>query len=177
MASKKEYSLEDLEARYYEITKLYDVAEEILATVESKLVSDADMQMEIIEPLVNEIGDATDVLAEEFMLIAENKKGKLTSKASKSHIEGALRKVFTAITDYQNRVNNVTKKAHGAILNIADPLVKKLRRQVEQVLVIFLEFINISLQAIMNKNELDSLKQRDARVALMMHQMSLAQQQ
>lgn len=175
--ARQEYSVEELELRYNEVTKLYDVAEEILATVESRLVTNPDEQLDIVEPLVNEIGDAVDVLAEEFMHIAESKKNKTTNKASKVQIEGALRRIFVAISDYQARVTNVTKKAHGSIMNIADPLVTKLRRQVEQVVVVFLEFMQISLQSIMNKNDLDALKQRDSRIALMMHQMAMAQQQ
>jgi len=73
-------------------------------------------------------------------------------------------------------VRNVSKKAHGAIMNIADPIVQKIHRQVEQVVIIFVEFIQISLQSIMNKTELEMLKARDARVALMMHQYALSQQ-
>ena len=172
----KEYTVEELESRYNEVTRLYDMAEEILSTVESRLVGNPEEQLEIVEPLVNEVGDAVDVLAEEFMHIAESKRNKTPTKASKVQIEGALRRIFVAINEYQARVTNVTKKAHGSIMNIADPLVKKLRHQVEQVVVVFLEFIQISLQSLMNKSELDALKQRDSRIALMMHQMTLAQQ-
>jgi hypothetical protein len=175
-AVRQEYRMEDLEQRYNEVTKLYDLAEEVLSTVESSLVSDPDGQLAMVEPLVNEVGDAVDVLAEEFMLIAESKKNKTQSRASKKNIEGSLRRIFVAIAEYQARVSSVTKKAHGSIMNIADPLVKKLRRQVEQVVVVFLEFMQISLQSIMNKTDLDALKQRDSRIALMMHQMALAHQ-
>ena len=174
---KKDTTMEEFEAKYLEITKLYDIAEELVNTVESELVSDPEMQLEMVEPLINDIGDATDVLTQEFILIAESKKHKVQSKASKQHIEGALRKIFGAINDYNARVLNISKKAHGSIMNIADPIVKKIQRQVEQVVVIFLEFIQISLQSIMNKTELDLLKARDSRVALMMHQYALAQQQ
>ncbi len=174
---KKEYNMEDFEVRYHEITKLYDQAEELLATVESELVQNADMQLDIVEPLINEIGDATDLLAEEFMYIAESKKNKTQNKASKKQIESGLRKIFSALSDYNARVRDVSKKAHGSIMNIADPIVKKIQRQVEEIVVIFLEFMQISLQSIMNKAELDTLKARDSRIALMMHQHSLAQQQ
>lgn len=176
LPQKKEYSVEDFETRYQMITTLYDYAEELVNTIESELVSDAEKQMKVVEPLINEIGDATDILTEEFLLIAESKKAKLQNKASKTHIEAALRKIYTAITEYHARVRDVSKKAHGSIMNIADPVVQKIQRQMEQVVVVFLEFIQISLQNIMGKAELDSLKQRDARVALMMHQYALSQQ-
>jgi len=174
---KKDYSMEEFETRYQEITKLYDYAEELVATVESPLVNDAQKQLDIVEPLISEIGDATDILTREFLYIAEGKKYKTQSKASKAHIEGALRKIFAALNDYSAHVRDVSKKAHGSIMNIADPIVKKIQEQVEQVVIIFLEFIHISLQSIMGKMELEALKVRDSRVALMMHQHALAQQQ
>jgi len=174
---KKNYSMEEFETKYNDITALYDIAEELVNTIESDLVTDPNAQMLIVEPLINDIGDATDILAQEFLLIAESKKMGVSSKASKPQIEGALRKIFAAMTEYQNRVRNVSKKAHGAIMNIADPIVKKIQKQIEQVVIIFLEFMQISLQSIMGKMELEALKIRDARVALMMHQHAMAQQQ
>lgn len=174
--SKKPYSAEDFEAKYLEITTLYDMAEELVNTVESKLVSDPNSQMDIVEPLINEIGDAADVLTQEFIYIAESKKNKTTMKASKTNIESALRRLFSAINDYHGRVKNISKRAHGAIMNIADPVVQKIQRQVELVIVVFLEFLQISLQSILGKAELEALKVRDSRIALMMHEHSLAQQ-
>lgn len=176
-SQKEDTTMQSFESHYQEITKLYDYAEELLATVESDFVKDAAAQLEIVEPLINEIGDATDVLAEEFLLIAESKKYKSQSKASKIHIESSLRKIFAALNDYNARVRNVTKKAHGAIQNIADVVVKKIKQQVEQIAVIFLEFVHISLQSIMGKMELETLKARDPRIALMMHQHAMQQQQ
>ncbi|MBY0406474.1 MAG: hypothetical protein K2Q01_02190, partial [Rickettsiales bacterium] len=158
--SKKTYSDEDFEAKYLEITTLFDMAEELVNTVESRLVQNPDTQLEIVEPLINEIGDAADVLTQEFIYIAESKKNKTTMKASKTNIEGALRKLFAAVHDYQARVKNISKKAHGSIMNIADPIVQKIQRQVEVVVVVFLEFMQISLQSIMGKAELEALKVR-----------------
>jgi len=123
------------------------------------------------------MGDAADILTREFILIAESKKNKTANKASKTQIEGALRKIFNALNDYHARVSDVGKKAHGAIMNIADAIVTKIHRQIEKVVVIFFEFLQISLQSIMNKAELESLKLRDSTVALMMHQHALSQQQ
>ena len=174
--TKKNYSAEDFENKYLEITTLYDMAEELISTVESRLVSNPNSQLDIVEPLINDIGDATDMLTQEFIYIAESKKNKTTMKASKINVEGALRKLFAAINDYQLRVKDIGKKAHGSIMNIADPVVQKIQRQVEMVIVVFLEFLQISLQSIMGKAELEALKVRDSRIALMMHEHSLAQQ-
>jgi hypothetical protein len=173
---KNDYSASDFETKYHEVTKLYDFAEELLATVESQFVTDPAGQLDIVEPLISEIGEATDMLSEEFIFIAESKKFKQQSKASKKHIEAALRRVFAALNDYNARVLDVSKKAHGAIQNIADPIVKKIQRQIEEIVVIFLEFIQFSLQSVMGQAELATLKARDSRIALMMHQQALSQQ-
>lgn len=174
---KKEYSIEELEAKYLDITVLFDYAEELVCTVESEFVKSPAQQLAVVEPLIHELGDATDMLTDEFVLIAESKKGKGQSKASKSRIEGALRKIYVAVADYHARVQGAGKKAHGAIQNIADPIVQKIMRQVEKVIAVFLEFIHISLQNLMGKAELETLKARDSRIAFMMHQYALAQQQ
>ena len=169
-ARNNDYSMDELETKYNDITVLYDFAEQLVSTVESELVRDPNTQLDIVEPLIAEIGDATDILSQEFILIAEAKKRKTQNRASKAQIEGALRKIYAAISDYNARVQNVTKKAHGSIMNIADPIVQKIQRQLEQVVVIFMDFIQISLQNVMSKMELEALKVRDARIALMMHQ-------
>ena len=176
-APKKDYSIEELEAKYHDITTLYDHAEELVATVESEFVKDPEAQLEIIEPLITEMGDAADVLAEEFVLIAESQKQKTQSKASKKRIEGALRKIFSALSDYQTRVRGNAKKAQGAIKNIADPIVNKIHRQLDKIVGIFLEFVQISLANLMSKAEVEALKARDTRIAMLMHQMAMAQQQ
>jgi len=168
--------MEDLETKYNDITVLYEYAEELVSTVESQFVADGDEQLAIVEPLINDIGDAADILSEEFILIAESKKGK-ANKSSKSRVESALRKIYVAISDYQARVNAISQKAHGTLKNIADPVVAKVQRQVEQIIVVFLEFVQISLYSIMNKAEVEALRVRDTRVAMMMHQQAMAQQQ
>ncbi len=173
---KKEYSLDDLEARHNEITALYDLAEELVATVESDFVSNPGAQLDIVEPLIRDISDASDVLSEEFVFIAEGHRSKNPGRASKTRIEAALRKMYASINDYQLRVRGMGKKAQGAVANIADPIVQKIHRQVEKIVVIFLEFIQVSLQSLMNKAELEALKVRDVRVAMMMHQHAMGQQ-
>lgn len=177
MAAHKHTSMPEFEAKYNEITKLYDFAEELVATVESPLVRDSGRQLEIVEPLIHEIGEATDVLAEEFILLAEGHQNKNTGKASKHRIEASLRRIFVAIAEYQLRVRDITKKAHGAIQNIADPVVTKIQQHVEEVIAIFLEFIQFSLQNVMGQAAVETLKARNPRIALMMHQQAMSQQQ
>ncbi|MFO0389828.1 MAG: hypothetical protein ACK502_08955 [Alphaproteobacteria bacterium] len=177
MQPSKDHTVEELEQKYQTITTLFDSAEELVMTVESPLVKDPEAQLNAVEPLINEMSDAADVLTEEFVLIAESQKKKIQSRANKKRVEAALRKLYVAIHDYEARVSNSAKKAHGAIMNIADPIVTKIKRQVEEVVIIFLEFMQLSLHSLMTAADLDALRVRDARVALMMHQHALSQQQ
>jgi hypothetical protein len=170
-AQKTDYTLDEMEARYNGITGLYDLADELLASVESPFVKSQEAQMDLVEPLISEIGDAADVLAEEFVSISETRNSG-SIKANKQRIENSMRKVFAAISDYQERV----KSSGKSLKNIADPIVAKIQRHLEEIVVVFLEFINISLASIMQKQQLETVRARDPRIALMMHQHAMSQQ-
>jgi len=174
---KKNYTMDELEVQHNFITELYDLSEQLVSTVESPFTRDPEGQMAIVEPLINDISDATDILAEEYMLIASQQRGKSNTSANKGKVEGALRKIFNALNDYNDRVKDTAKKAHGAFANIADPIVAKIQRRIEEVVVIFLEFINLSLASILHKQQLDAIKARDPRIAMMVHQHAMNMQQ
>lgn len=176
MPADREVPLEELESKYNQITELYDFAGELIDTVESTFVKNPEAQWQAIEPLVHELGEATDALAEEYIHIAESlKKNAANTRASKARIEASLRRIYAAITEYRSRVQNHAKKAYDAIMNIADPIVDKIQRHVEKLVVIFMESVAVSLANIMSKTEQDQLKERQTRVAFMLHQMSQQQ--
>jgi len=146
---------EILEKQYRQITALYDMAEELASTVESGFVQDTDAQIAIVEPLVHQVADSADILSEEFVTLFEVPAGK---KTAKGRIEGALRKVFTALEEYRNRVGLRSKKTVVALANIADPIVEKIRKQVEKITVIFMQLVNLSLDRIMHKYEAEEFR-------------------
>ena len=165
---------EELEARYSELTALYDLAEELVTTTESEFITNPEAQFLLIEPLVEQLGESTDVLTEEFINIAESSQGHV--KANRNKIESALRKVYVAVEDYKKRLN-VEPGSQKALANIADPIVDKIKRQAEKVITVFLEMIDFSLDRIMQKSEVEELKQRESKVATMLHQISQHHQQ
>jgi hypothetical protein len=174
-SATRTYSTGDMEEKYNSVTHIYDMAEQLLSTVESPFVRDTEAQMNLVEPIINEIGDATDILAEEFIAIAEgNRSG--SKKPNKARIENAFRKIFNALNDYQLRVKGNSKVAHAALKNIADPIIRKIQLHIEEVVVIFLEFVQLSLASIMHKQQLEAVRVRDPRIALMMHQHAMSQQ-
>jgi rubrerythrin len=165
-------SMADLELKYHDITTLYDLAEELVETVESEFITDPDEQLAIVEPLIEQVGESADILSEEFLLVAGSK-GK-PSTASKKRIEQAMRKVYAAIEGYKKRVEANKKKTADSLKNIADPIVEKIKRQIEVCVTVFIEFIDISLDRIMQKAQIEELKKRQERIAIMLHEINLA---
>lgn len=161
----------ELEEKYYEITELYDLADELVGTVESEFATNPEAQFELVEPLIDDVGAATDVLTEEFMVIAESN-GRTRNK---NKIEGALRKIYRAIDAYHARVDASVGESKTGFRNIADPIVKKLKRQMESVIATFIEFVELSLDRIMHKSEIDDLKQRQEKIAMMLHNIAQGQ--
>jgi hypothetical protein len=155
---------QELKSRYDEITTMYDLAEELVSTVESEFVSNPDAQMTLVEPLVEQVGDSADVLTEEFINVAQ-------STGNRTKIEGALRKLYLALDDYKRRLG-VENTSVQKLVNIADPIVDKIKRQAEKIITVFLEFIDLSLDRIMHKAEVEELKKREEKVASMLHQIS-----
>lgn len=172
MPQQKEYRLEELEKYYQEIEYLYDLTEHFIATVEAPDVGDVDTQIALVEPMIHEITDATDVLTEEFITVAKHARHHSGHTASKTRIESALRRIYTAINDYRERSERVYGKTTSKIRTITDKIVDTIQEQVEKVISIFVEFIQLSLQSVMNKVELDMLYQRQQKLALQMHALS-----
>lgn len=174
-AKKDDYSITDYKEKYQDITALYDRSDELLATIEDTSLGNPEERLNILEPLINEIADSTDILAEEFILVAESKKPRASAKFSKKRIENALRRVFSAMQDYQEKSRISLSKFGMHALSATDKIIEKIQQQLDKVVAVFLELINITLQSIIGKTEIDALRARNARVALMMHQINLSQ--
>lgn len=167
-------NLAELELKYHDITTLYDLAEDLVETVESEFISDPQEQMNIVENLIETVGESADILSEEFFVVAgNNSKLKPSSKASKNRIETALRKVFVAIENYNKKASASAKKASDTMRNIADPIVEKIKRQMDVVITVFIEFVDISLDRIMQKAQIEELKKRQERIAIMLHEIAM----
>ncbi len=172
---KKDYSMEELEARYKEITGLYDLANELIETVLDKSVVSADAQMAVVEPLASEVLEATDILTEEYIMLAKGLRQKASHGVSKSRMEGAIRRIYGAIGSYRNTIGTNSVLLTKDLKNVADAVVNKIQRHVEKVISILIDFVQLSLANLMGKAELEVLRLREARVALMMHQASQQQ--
>lgn len=145
------------EEKYYDITELYALNDELLATVEH--AANPEEQLALVAPLVETIGEATDLLTEEYITLCEG--ANKNNNASKGKLEGGLRKIYKAIHDFQKRAVDSR--------NAAVMIVKKIKRQLEQVIANFVEFVTLSLDRIMQKQDIEQLNAHHASIALMLH--------
>ncbi len=152
---------EALEKYYREVTSLYDMAEELASTVESDFTKDPEAQLALVEPLIAQVADSTDVLAEEFVNVLEKPS---RVKSAKNRVESALRKIFMALEEYRNKASERGRKTLETLANIADPIVAKLRKQAEKIVLIFMQLMEISLDRIMHKFELEEFKRANDRL-------------
>ena len=145
------------EQKYHDITELYRLADELLETVETS--TNPEMQMGLVEKLVETIGESADVLTDEYIALCDGKPA--AKKSAKSKVEASLRKIYMAIGDFSNRARDMRNTAHV--------VVKKLKRQLEQVIENFVEMVQLSLDRIMQKHDVEELKARHANIALMLY--------
>ncbi len=157
MASVAMSQVQVWEQKYYDINELYNLADELLMTVQG--AADPEEQLALVESLVETIGDSADVLSEEYVSLCEGKPGQKTS--AKTKVEGALRKIYIGMAELKNRV---TDRRNAALL-----VIKKLKRQLEQVIENFVEMLVLSLDRIMQKQDVEELKARHANISLMLY--------
>lgn len=168
MLAKAGKTMDVLEQQYHEITELYHLADDLIMTTEHEMITDKDGQIDLVEPLVSAIAESTDILTEEFIALAEGKPAR--KNVAKSRIENALRKVYMAIHDYTER----SVEAVSIVRKVTDPIVTRLKRQLEVVVATLVEFVQLSLDLIMQKQDVEELKKRQERIALMLHNMGQA---
>jgi hypothetical protein len=145
------------EQKYQDITELYHLADELLMTVEG--AADPEAQLALVESMVETIGSAADVLTDEYVALCDGKPER--KKMAKTKVEGTLRKLYVAITDFTSRVAD---RRNAALL-----VIKKLKRQLEQVISNFVEMVALSLDRIMQQHDVAELKARHANIALMLY--------
>jgi hypothetical protein len=167
MHSTKKSMSEDnaeLEQQYNEIVALYDQAQELADTVQFSF--DPDGHFAIIEPVIDQVEESADILTEEFITVLQDPK---QVKKSRTRIEKALRGIFTALHEYQRTMTQRGGQMTEALVHITDSIAHKIKLQTEKIIGIIMAFVDISLDRIMQKAEVEELRRRDERIAAMMH--------
>ena len=163
--------VQSYEGNFRKIVGLYDVAEELLLTVENQTEVNPELQLEMVEQIVETIEESADILAGEYANLAEGTQGK--KKINKKIVEGALRKIFLSVDDYKKKASTISESAARSIDRLVKPVLGRLRGAVEEVVSFFLEVVEISLEKIMHKTEVEEMRKRNQRIAQLMHQMAI----
>jgi len=83
------------EETYNKIIGFYDLAEDLIDTVEDKATVDPISQLEFIEPIVNQIEEATDELATQYRDFIRT--GKTPGFLVRRKIAKSLKAIYTAL--------------------------------------------------------------------------------
>lgn len=85
------------EETYNKIIDFYDFAEELIDTVDDKGVKDPVSQLEFIEPIVKQIEEAADTLAEEYR--AYIRTGKKPNFLTRRKVAKSLKNIYAALDE------------------------------------------------------------------------------
>lgn len=161
-------TVEKHEQQYNEIVKLYDIADKIVGTVEHPKINEPETQLKVVEPLVMQIEETADVLTEEYINVL--KTDGVPAPQTRSRVETALRKMHAAIYEYNKKTAERTKRIYKNVYNMADPLVNELKQLIEKITTVFMELVQLSIEKILPKWELEEMKHKQSGVALKLHE-------
>lgn len=158
-----------LEESYNQVIAMYDMADELVSTVTKSPRELQEAHFRLVNPLVLQLEESADVLTEEFICLAE---GKDAPGNHRSRIETAFRKVYAAMDDYQKRAGQMMQ---AAVTQTVSPVLDGIKRHMEKVIAVFFGYIELTLDRIMQKSDLEQLKKNEEKVAEILHDMSQKQ--
>lgn len=165
-------SLDSLKVSYDDVTALYDAADELIGSINEAPLEEKASQFSLINSLVEQLEESTDVLSEEFVsAIEENKKD--PSRSRKKRVELAFRKIYAALDIYRQKADELRATKAKAVIERVQPVIERVKRFVERAVSAFIGIVEISLDHIMHKVDLESLRRNEEKVAHMLHTASL----
>ncbi|MCH2038857.1 MAG: hypothetical protein MK137_09725 [Rickettsiales bacterium] len=142
----------DHNENYSQLMKMYDFAEELVDTVSSDQTHDPAAQLEVVEPLIEEIETVTDLISTEYREFALKKKK--TDLLTKKNIENALRTLYLSILKCRENARGkllIPSEQHaGAGQKMPpNPLIRildKLTNHLDQVLSLLRHSMNVQFK-------------------------------
>lgn len=84
-----------LQETYEQLVSFYDLAEELVDTVDNPSVKNPLAQLDFIEPLAERVEEAADILTEEYRYFAET--GTIPDNIRKERIEDAISSIYDVL--------------------------------------------------------------------------------
>ncbi|MCH2546073.1 MAG: hypothetical protein MK052_00475 [Alphaproteobacteria bacterium] len=162
------YSKEQMEESYAQVVALYDMAEQLISDTMQSPESQQAAHFKLVNPVVEQLESSTDILSEEFISMAEGEDSSMGTM-HRGRIETAFRKLYAAMHDYSTRVAAIHSQTMEAICATVNPIIDSIKRHIEKLISIFVDFVDLSLDRIMQKSDLEQLRQRDEKIASILH--------
>lgn len=144
------------EQKYHDIVELFAFNDQLAATVES--AANPQEQLALVEPLIETIGESADILTQEYIALCEGYDH--ARHTAKPRVEGALRRIYVSLS-------STAKRARDA-RNAALAIMKKIKLHLESVVSHFVEMLPLSLDRVMQKQDMDELIARHANLSLIL---------
>jgi len=103
MGAAQKVEVEDFDAVYGKIAKLYDHAENIIKIAYDETIADKEKFVQEIEGLVAQIEESANTIAQDFSEVIEN--ASEPTNVMRVRVNAALRKVLVALEDCKKLAN------------------------------------------------------------------------
>jgi len=136
------------EETYNNILGFYDLAEQIIDSVQHPDIQDKVSYLDVVEPIVQQLEGATDILSEEYRNFVAT--GKKPGFLMKIKTEKALNSIFTTLTNCKKTLEDKVKSISMAIYSELQQLITASEKKlIEEVLPAFAQMdIHIKLNSI-----------------------------
>lgn len=161
-------SMNDYDAAYRDIVELYDIAEEMAGTVEDHRALHQQEQMDILEPLVEEVISAADALSQQFCEYAEASDKEKAAKKFK--IRPVFQRVFKAVDECLSKLNGASAEVAENVTIVVLPAVERLMRHAERVFGRVLSIVERARDTVKKRKEFYEMVVRESHLAQMMQQ-------
>lgn len=150
-------------AAHRAIEELYDIADNLMLTLEDARATQQETQIEIIEPLVEEVVAAADELSQQFCEYAESK-NKEEAK-SKFKFKPVFARIFKAVDECLGKINLTSAEVAENITTVVMPAVDKLLNHSEKLFGRLSAIIERSKNAVKKREEFYKMVVRESHLA------------
>lgn len=154
-----------LKRDYAHLTGLYDQADTLLGALPTVAESLQADYFQSISPLAAELESAGDTLTAAFISCAEGK-----GKSQRKTVETTFRKLFAALEVFRQQ----TKAASSVLGEQLQAHALRVEEALGKAVTVFVQFVELALDRIMQKADLDALRKREPKIAQLLQQLASA---
>jgi methyl-accepting chemotaxis protein len=163
----------EYEEAYQDILVIYDIAEELSQTLHDARATHQADQVELVEPLVNDLLDAADDLSQQFCEFAGAADKKQAAK--QFSMRDAFKKIFRSVNNAMESIQEIGGEVAENITTVMLPTLEKLVRHTERLFSRLVVLVEHSKDIVQRKRrEFHEMINVEAHVATLMRQQQAA---